>query len=288
MRAPIPTPTLSSSFPPPFGGKGKGGGYVTRCRVPVLALAAAFGLAMTAAAAPLHPPAAAPAPSVVLADAQYGDAADDADFLFRLGMLEGHLMVGHELLAAHQGALALPHFGHPVRELYDDIADYLAAKKFPAFDAQLADLEARVAADPYGAETEAKYQAAVATVHRARELAPPDVRASVPEMIKLCANVMDAASGEFGESLERGRIAVIVEYHDSRGYLEYVEQQLHDLRAAHPDQRGLFDRFGAVLAKAQWIVGDLLPGPAPRASVGTYRDIAAQAADLAKPQGVAK
>jgi hypothetical protein len=36
-----------------------------------------------------------------------------------------------------------------------------------------------------------------------------------------------------------------------------------------------------VLAKAQWIVGELLPSPAPRASVGTYRSIAAEAASIA-------
>jgi hypothetical protein len=37
-----------------------------------------------------------------------------------------------------------------------------------------------------------------------------------------------------------------------------------------------------VLAKAQYIVGDLLPAPTPRASVSDYRAIAAQAAALAK------
>ena len=60
-------------------------------------------------------------------------APDDTDFLFRLGMLEGHLMVGHDLLAAGKPGLALPHFGHPVRELYDDISDYVAAHLSPAW-----------------------------------------------------------------------------------------------------------------------------------------------------------
>jgi hypothetical protein len=103
-------------------------------------------------------------------------------------------------------------------------------------------------------------------------------------MIEICSDVMDAASGEFGESLERGRISVIVEYHDSRGYLEYVAQQLGDLQAAHPDAKSqdTFARFKAVLAKAQWIVEPLLPGPTPRASVGQYRAIAEEAATVAK------
>ncbi len=194
-------------------------------------------------------------------------------------------MVGHELLRAHQPALALPHFGHPVRELYDDISDYLQKRKFPAFDGELARLEAAATAAPESADTEAQYQAIVVVVHKARELAPAEVRASVPEMIKLCSDVMDAASGEYGESLEHGRVAAVVEYHDSRGYLAYVDQQIAELSATHPDpqSQGLFDRFKAILAKAQWIVGDLLPAPTPRASVATYRAIASEAAEVAKP-----
>ena len=256
-------------------------------RTTLLFAAAVCALASAASAAPIRvPEPMRAAPGIVQVDAKYGDVGDDADFLFRLGMLEGHLIVGHELLAAHQPALALPHFGHPVRELYDDIADYMSERKFPAFDAQLAELEADVAAAPESAGTEAKYQAAIATVHRARDLAPADLRDSLPEMIKVCSNVMDAASGEFGESLEHGRIAVIVEYHDSRGFLDYVQQQLHDLGAQHGDAKAqsVLGRFTAVLAKAQWIVGDLLPGPTPRASVGTYRSFAAEAAALAQSQ----
>ena len=243
-------------------------------------------LATNAAAAPAPPlPAADPLPGVVLADAHYGDAADDVDFLFRLGMLEGHLMVGHELLEAHQPSLALPHFGHPVRELYDDISDYLDAHKFPPFDKQLIALEAAVTAAPESPDTQAKYQAVIATVHKARELAPAELRASLPEMIRVCSDTIDAAAGEFGESLERGRVTAMIEYHDSRGFLEYVAQQIDELRAVNDDpaSQGLLDRFKATLAKAQWIVGELLPSPTPRASVGQYRAVAAEAAKIAKP-----
>jgi len=247
-----------------------------------LGLAVALCLAAGGALAAPSLPRPQPMNAIVQIDAHLGDVADDADFLFRLGMLEGHLMVGHELIAAHQPALALPHFGHPVRELYDDLADYLKQKKFPPFDAQLAQLEAAVAAAPASADTETKYQAAIVTLHKARLIAPEDLRASVPEMIKMCSDVMDAASGEFGESMERGRVTVLVEYHDSRGFLEYVDQEIGDLAKAHPEQSALFDRFRGVLAKAQWIVGELLPAPAPRASVSTYRSFAAEASDLAK------
>lgn len=242
-------------------------------------------LATGAEAAPPGPAKLPPNPFLLRADAHYGNADDDTDFLFRLGMLEGHLMIGHELLAHQHPALALPHFGHPVRELYADIEDYLEKNHFPPFDGQLAALEAMVTAAPDSPDTEAKYQAVIATIHKARDIAPASLRASLPEMIQICSDTIDAASGEYGEGLEQGQIASIVEYHDSKGYLEYVQQQLAELRASHTGAaaQSLLDRFQAILAKAEWIVAPLLPDPTPRASVGTYRAIASEAAALAKP-----
>jgi hypothetical protein len=235
--------------------------------------------------------AAAPAPSLDIpsgtgsvAPEPASDQAADMDFLFRLAMVEGHLIVGHDLLAAHQGSLALPHFGHPVQELYDDLTDYLNARKFPAFDNQLLKLEAAVASDPYSVATEAQYSATIDTIHKARELAPSTLRASVPAMIKVCAETLDAASGEYNGSLEGGQVKLLVEYHDSRGYVSWVSQYIDSLIAAHPDaaSRDLLDRMKAVVGKAQWIVQSLLPAPTPRASVDEYRTVVAEASALSK------
>ena len=208
----------------------------------------------------------------------------DFDFLFRLGMLEGHLMVGNELIEAKQVQLGLPHFGHPVKEIYQDVSPYLEAKKFPPFDKQLIALEAAMTAAPNAPATEAKYKEVIATVHKARTLAPEQVRASLPEMIKVCASTIDAASGEYGEAVEQGKIAQVVEYHDSRGYLEYAAQQVTELKAAHPDpaSQAKLAKFSAVLAKAQAIVGDLLPAPTPKATLAEYRAIAGEATAIAK------
>ncbi|MCW3475981.1 hypothetical protein [Limobrevibacterium gyesilva] len=222
----------------------------------------------------------APAPKVILAA---GQAPDATDFLFRLGMLEGHLIIGHDLLRAGQPALALPHFGHPVRELYDDLEPFIAANRIPPFEAQLIQLEAAVAKAPASPETEVLFQAMIATVHKARLTTPAALRDSIPEMIRICSDTVDAAAGEYGQALNRGRIDSMVEYHDSRGYLSYVAQELDRLqaRAADPAGQGLLTKFRGVLAKAQWIVVPLLPGSTPRASVAQYRAVAAQAATVA-------
>ena len=233
------------------------------------------GLA-THSAAPAAPPEAAAASA--------DEVSADTDFLFRLGMMEGHLMIGHQLIAAHQSALGLPHYGHPVRELYSDIEDYLAAKRFPPFRDQLIALEALATAAPESAATEKAYQSVIATLHKARETAPAALRASLPQMIQICSDTIDAASGEYGQAIEQGKVTALVEYHDSKGYLAYVAEALAALRAAHPDaaSQGLLARFGAVLAKAQWIVEPLLPDPTPRASLADYRTIVAEGAAIAK------
>jgi hypothetical protein len=224
-----------------------------------------------------------PAMPVIVIDA-VSASAGDTDYLFRLGLMEGHLIIGHQLLQAKRPELALPHFGHPVREIYDDISDYLSDHKFPGFDKQLAVLEASAASAPDSPDTEQKYQAIIATIHKARELAPATVRASVPDTIKICADTIDAASGEFNEALEQGRVANMVEYHDSRGYLEYASQQLKGAMAANQGAASdaMLKRLQDLLVKAQWIVEPLLPDPKPRASVSDFRGIARQALDLGK------
>lgn len=252
-------------------------------RFAVVIAALAMLCAETAAAPNL--PARSPSPSLVrLAAATANDTNDDTDFLFRLGMMEGHLIIGHQLLQAKQTALGLPHFGHPVRELYADIEDYLAKKRFPAFNGQLIALEAQATASPESPATEQSYQAIIVTLHKARETAPAALRASLPQMIEICSDTIDAASGEFGQSIEQGKVASIVEYHDSKGYLAYVADQLAALSADHTDPRSLnlLARFRAVLAKAEWIVAPLLPDQTPRASLDTYRAIVAEAAAIAK------
>jgi hypothetical protein len=224
-------------------------------------------------------------PAPLAAEETRAGSAEDADFLFRLGMMEGHLIVGHELLQAKQVPLALPHFGHPVKELYEDLSPYLKAHKFPAFDKDLIALEAAATAAPAAPATEAKYKTVIATLHKARALAPAAFRASLPQMIKVCADTIDAASGEYNESIEKDKIASVIEYHDSRGYLAYVAQEVGDLRNSHKDttSQALLDRFAAVLAKAQAIVSDLMPPPTPKATIAEYRAIAAEAAAVGKP-----
>ena len=255
----------------------------SRVTLAVLVAALAPGLTLAAPSPRLAPP--APATSAIQRVDQKLDAAGDpVDFLFQLGLMEGHLMIGHELLKAGKQGLAMPHFGHSVREIYDDIAAYLSANKIAPFELDLLRLEAAAAKAPQSAETEAAYQGVIATVRKARATTPEALRNAIPEMIKICSDTLDTAAGEYGQALNRGRIDALVEYHDSRGYLAYAAQEVDRLAALarNPEDQGLVAKFRAILVRAQWIVAPLLPEPAPRASVTQYRAIAAEAAALTK------
>lgn len=239
--------------------------------------APAFALALAAALSAPALTSAAPLPVQLAANQQ-----DDANFLFLLGLMEGHLTVGHELLQANKVKLGQPHFGHPVRELYDDLKDYLTAKRVPQFEEQLVELEAAVEAAPTAPATEAKFKAVIASIHQARAATPAAIRESVPEMIRICADTIEAASGEYGEAIDKGRIANLPEYHDSHGFIAYVAQQVGELEKSHPtgEDANLIGRFKAVLAKAQGMVGALLPPERPQNSVADYRAVAHEAHSL--------
>lgn len=212
-------------------------------------------------------------------------ADESTEFLFRLGMLQGHLIVGHDLLKAGKPKLAQPHFGHPVRELYDDVKGYLDDNHVPSFEADLIALDTQAAKAPGSAETEAKYQAVIQDLEQARQTVPAAIRDSVPAMIDICSDTIDAAAGEYGESIVKGRIHEIAEYHDSRGFISYVAESIDRLSATHaaPDDTALIGRFKLVLAKAQTIVAPLLPPETPSKSVADYRAVAAEAHAIAKP-----
>jgi hypothetical protein len=226
-------------------------------------------------------PAAIPLTAAAATEPARGAAAD-TDFLFRLALMEGHLMVGHELLQAGRQPLALPHFGHPVRELYDDIEPELRRRNLPGFEADLLRLEAAATAAPMAAETTALYQSIIATLGRARESVPASLRASVPHMIRLCADVLDVAAGEYGEAIERGRIRNIVEYHDARGFMLWARNELSRLQSATASGGGeLMAGFRPAAEKMYAVVEALLPTGAPRSSVSEYRALARQAREAA-------
>lgn len=202
---------------------------------------------------------------------------DHAELLFKIGLLEGHLMVGRELIEANQPRLALPHFGHPVRELYDDIQGELKRRGVTAFDGELIALEAMVAGKPRDPAAMARYDGVIRILGAVRATVPSGLLDSERFMLGVLGEVATIASEDYSESIEGGRIEKPVEYHDSRGYLLYASQELRRLEN-RPDLRGS-PRLAAArarLADMQAIVGPLIPPDRPIKSVAAYKAIVGQ------------
>lgn len=197
------------------------------------------------------------------------DAERDADFLEKLGLLDGHLLIGRALLEAHEKRLALPHFGHPVRELYSYLQPRLARRNAPQFEPELQALEARAEAGDTGTAFQAAWQAAYAKLDAARATVPAARMDNATFLIEHVATMVDAVAGDYGESISRGRIVNVLEYHDSAGFLRYA------ILVAEANARRAPARFQAVLAELIWIrdsaYPQLLPPQRPPVSISAVR-----------------
>ena len=202
---------------------------------------------------------------------------DHAELLFKLGLLEGHLVVGRDLIDAEQTQLALPHFGHPIRELYDDISGELTRRGVTGFDGELIALEALAAARPTDPATTAQYDKVIGIIGAVRATVPAGLLDNERFMLGVLGEVATISVEDYSESIEGNRIGKPVEYHDSRGYLAYADRELRRLEG-RPAQHGDPDLTlaRAKLTEMRAVTGPLLPPERPVLSVAAYKAIVTQ------------
>ena len=218
---------------------------------------------------------------VQLADATTGsiDVEDNLDLFEKLGLMEGHLMIGKALLEAKMQHDALPHFGHPVRELYDYLKPVFKARNHPEFERELIDLEARAKRAPNDPETTTVYNSVLAKVDGLRRTIPADLSGSARFMTRGIALMMEAAGGDLGESLEKGRITNTVEYHDAMGFARYADKVL----AANATLLGAnAGRIATEMKTTLAAFPSLAPPQRPTRSVSSLMAAADRVKDMAK------
>ncbi|MCW5772699.1 MAG: hypothetical protein KIT16_13735 [Rhodospirillaceae bacterium] len=222
-------------------------------------------------------------PRYRLADNPLGDDDPDLDLMEKLGLLEGHLMIGKMLADAGKLQDALPHFGHPVRELYDYLKPALEKRKLRAYDGQFKQLETTVKTAGHGAKVDAEYAAAIAWVADVRNSIPAPRRADGKFVLNAVALLLEDAAEDFGESLENGRIVNTVEYHDAMGFALYTKAMLAAYRP-HADAfaQSRIDRAAAEIEAVLAAFPSLAPPPAPQKSVLQLKAAAARVKDLTK------
>ena len=168
-----------------------------------------------------------------------GGANADADarldpmvrFYRNIQLVRGHLLVGDELVKAGLWADALPHFLHPVEELYDTLGPELKTLKMKPFLQQL-----KALAQTVKAKNATAYAGALAALTVRLDGVDAGMKAKqsdwLPFAVETAVETMRTAIGEYGQSIEAGKFAKAVEYQDSRGFVWQAEWLLMSVDAA--------------------------------------------------------
>jgi Helix-hairpin-helix motif len=162
---------------------------------------------------------------VTIEDVVLVGEARDVDYMTKLGLMKGHLMVAKELLDLNQVAQAEPHIGHPVEEIYADVEEQLKERKVPEFKTPLItllDLVKGGAKD--GAKVNTDFTAAMKSIDGAINILPATQRNSSKFALQIINGLLDTANSEYKASIANGKIAQVVEYQDSRGFVIYANQ----------------------------------------------------------------
>ncbi len=156
----------------------------------------------------------------------------DADYMVKLGLMKGHLYVAKELLDLNKPKDAEPHIGHPVEEIYTDVADQLNERKVKEFKTTLIALEDLVKAG-------AKEMPKVTTNLKESQQSIDTAIAALPEsqrknpafVLRVINGLLDTANSEYGAAITDGKIKAAIEYQDSRGFIVYAEQLYQGIAA---------------------------------------------------------
>ncbi len=158
---------------------------------------------------------------VTIEDIVLTGVAKDVDYMTKLGLMKGHLLVAKELLDLQKPAQAEPHIGHPVEEIYVDVEDQLNERNVPEFKTSLISLQDLVKAK--SAKVDTNFTEAVKSVDNAIAFLPEARRSSPEFVLQVINGLLDTANSEYTAAIANGKISAAIEYQDSRGFVNYAE-----------------------------------------------------------------
>ncbi len=178
-------------------------------------------------------------------------------------LVRGHILVGNELVKAGLWADALPHFLHPVEELYDGLATPIKTRKVKPFLQQL-----KALAQTVKAKNGSAYEAALAALNAKLDLIDANVKVEktdwMPFAVETALETLKSSLGEYTESIADGRFAKAVEYQDSRGFVFQADRLISSVAVS------LTEKDPKVAAKMRSGLDELKsawPTPVPPAAV---------------------
>lgn len=175
-----------------------------------------------------------------VAETQISGEAKDVEYMTKMALMKGHLLVGKELLDLNEPKQAEPHIGHPVEEIYSDVESQLKEKNVKEFKSTLDNLEDLVKAKPKDAKVATTFTSSMEAVDGAIAAIPEEQR-NKPEFVLAVINrVLDTAKEEYEAAIANGKIVEDIEYQDSRGFVLYAQDLYagisEQMKTAHPEE----------------------------------------------------
>ncbi|MGV0023506.1 helix-hairpin-helix domain-containing protein [Phormidesmis priestleyi] len=162
---------------------------------------------------------------VTIEDIQLTGEAKDVDYMTKLGLMKGHLMVAKELLDLQKPDKAEPHIGHPVEEIYADVEDQLNERNIKEFKTTLIALQDQVKAGAKDAnKVSSEFKTSMQSVEGAIAALPDTQRNSPNFVLQVINGLLDTANSEYGAAIADNKITQEIEYQDSRGFVAYANQ----------------------------------------------------------------
>ncbi len=149
--------------------------------------------------------------------------AKDLDYMIKLGLMKGHLLVAKELLDKGKPEQAEPHIGHPVEEIYLDVEEQLQDRKVPEFKTTLMSLQELVKSKPNDPKIATQFPASMVAVDNAISKLPETQLKSPEFIMKVINGLLDSANFEYQAAISNGKITAAIEYQDSRGFVSYAD-----------------------------------------------------------------
>ncbi len=159
---------------------------------------------------------------VTIEDVVLTGEAKDVDYISKLGLMKGHMLVAKELLDQQQPKQAEPHIGHPVEEIYVDVEDQLNERNVKEFKTTLISLQDLVKSQPKNANVKTDFTNSMQAVDGAIATLPETQRSSPQFVLQVINELLDAANSEYGAAIANGKVAAAIEYQDSRGFVTYA------------------------------------------------------------------
>lgn len=160
---------------------------------------------------------------VTVEDVVLTGEAKDVDYMTKLGLMKGHMLVAKELLDQGKPEQAEPHIGHPVEEIYVDVEEQFQERNVPEFKTALMGLQDLVKSNPKDAKIGTNFEKSMQAIDGAIQVLPESQRQSPDFMLQVIGGLLDAANSEYGAAIANGKISAAIEYQDSRGFVNYAD-----------------------------------------------------------------